>query len=809
MVGRDDSVRAIADELAVSRFVTIVGPGGVGKTTVAVAVAHTLLPAFGGAVLFVDFGLLSDPRMVPASVASMLGLSIQSDDPVPSLIALLRDRRMLVVLDNCEHVIDEAAGFAARLVLAAPRLQILATSREALRVEGEWVHRLAPLDVPPEDATLTADSTLSFPAARLFVERATASGARLDLKDANAAIVASICRKLDGMALAIELAAGRVEAYGLQQTAALLDQRFTLLWPGHRTAPARQKTLRATLDWSYQLLTDAERLVFRRLAIFPGPFSLEAALAVVPNDRTDAGAVFAAIDSLVAKSMVSTVPVGAMMRYRLLDAARGYALDFSADSSERTELASRHAAYCVSWLQPLGADGPPLLDAAERATQLRGLANVRAALEWCFGADGDDRLGVRLAASAVSAFLALSLLTECHLWSRRALLALDDASRRGAEAMHLHAALGLSAMFTRGHTEDAQSALEKALEIAAERRDKVRQLKLLGVLHMFHHRACNTKLALACARRSSVVASTIEAPEPVALARAQLGISLTLAGDLCGAQVELEAALRQREIFLQGFDYRAIASGYLARIRWLRGYPAQAAEDIRLNVRNAAAAAAPVSLTFALTFAVPLLLWLGDLGGAEEHLEWLVSHAESHSLYLPLAVARGFAGQLAVSRGDAKAGITSLEESLNKLSAANYNVWVTPFNISRCQSLFQLGRSTEAIFLIDETIRRTEESGDLTYIPEILRLKAEFLSKSEPLDAERAELCLTDSLEWSRRQSARASELRAAIDLAAMRARQERLADARAVLRPVFAAFTEGFDTADLRAAERLLATLG
>jgi tetratricopeptide (TPR) repeat protein len=450
-----------------------------------------------------------------------------------------------------------------------------------------------------------------------------------------------------------------------------------------------------------------------------------------------------------------------------------------------------------------------LSDPAERAAQLLGLANVRAALEWCFGADGDARLGVRLTASAVSAFLALSLLTECHLWSRRALRALDDASRRSAEAMHIQAALGLSSMFTRGHGDEAQSALQTALEIAAERGDNVRQLQMLSVLHMFYHRACDTKMALSCARRSSIIASAIDAPGPVALARAQLGITLTLAGDLSAAQVELAAALRQRDIFLQGFDYRAIASGYLARVRWLQGFPVQAAEDLRSNVKSAARAAAPVSLTFALTFAVPLLLWLGDFGGAEEHLGWLISHAQSRALHLPLIVARGFKGQLAISRGDVRCGLEILEDSLTDLRAANYNVWITPFNNSRCLALFQIGRFTDAMALIDETVRRTEENGDLTYIPELLRIKAQIISAVSPLSIDRAESCLTDSLEWSRRQGARASELRAAIDLAAMQAGQKRLAEARAVLQPVFAAFTEGFDTADLKAAERLLMTLG
>jgi predicted ATPase/DNA-binding winged helix-turn-helix (wHTH) protein len=807
MVGREDSVSAVASELAASRFVSIVGPGGVGKTAVAVAVAHDLLPAFDGVVLFVDLSLLSDARIVPSSVASMLGIAIHSDDPVPSLIAHLRDRRMLLVLDNCEHVVEAVAQLTERIFLAAPELQILATSREALRVEGERVHRLAPLGVPPDDPGLTAAATLTFPAARLFVERATASGARLDLEDANAAIVASICRKLDGMALAIELAAGRVEAYGLAQTATLLDERFTLQWPGQRTAPARQKTLRATLDWSYGLLSESERVVFRRLAAFVGPFTIEAALAVVANETVDAAWVFAAIDSLVAKSMVTAFPVGAMMRYRLLDTARAYALEITVDRAERAALGARHAAYCLRWLEQSTADGPPQSDAAERAPQLVGLNNVRAALEWCFGPDGDLQLGARLAAAAMSAFLALSLLTECQLWSRRVLLALDDAQRGGPEEMWLETALGLSSMFTRGHSEEARVALTNGLRIAQQRGDSAHQLRLLSLLHMFHHRVGDVRTALEWAKQSSAVSSTIESPASVALAQAQLGISLTLTGDLAGARVEFEAALRQPEIFVQGFDYRVIASGYLARVLWLQGYPAQAAAGTRLNVDSAARSGHPVSLTFALSFAVPLLLWLRDLSGGKDYLAWFLSHTETYSQLLFNAVARGFKGQCAIDRGEMEAGVEILEGSLRDLSAANYNIWMTPFSISRAQGLVGLGRSAEALALIDCTIRQTEENGDLTYIPELLRVKANIFGLMEARAAE-AQSCLAQSMNWSRRQGARASELRAAIDLASLHAKHDRLDDARAVLRPVFAAFTEGFETADLQAAERLLASL-
>ena len=200
MVGREDDIISVSSRLTASRFVTIVGPGGVGKTTVAVAAGHRLIDDFRGAVLFVDLGMLSDPNLVPTVVATMLGLSAQADDPTPSLIAYLGDKRILLILDTCEHLIESVAVLASHIFLAAPQIHILATSREALRVEGEHVYKLDPLACPPDDPGLTAAVAQEFPAVQLFVERAVAGGARLDFSDMEAAIVASICRKLDGMA---------------------------------------------------------------------------------------------------------------------------------------------------------------------------------------------------------------------------------------------------------------------------------------------------------------------------------------------------------------------------------------------------------------------------------------------------------------------------------------------------------------------------------------------------------------------------------------------------------------------------------
>src|SRR5271155_222761 len=287
MVGRDDTVRALAQQLRVWRFVSIVGPGGVGKTTVAISVAHTLVDGFHDAVFFIDLAALTDPQLVPTAVASALGLMVQSQDPLAGLLAFIGDRKILLVLDNCEHVIGVAAALAERVVSEARQAHILATSREAFRVESEHVHLLYSLDCPPEDAGPTAVEALRYPAAQLFMERAAASGYGAALSDIDAPMVARSCRRLDGIALAIELAARRVGSLGIRGTAELLDNRFSLLWQGRRTALPRHETLNAMLDWSYSLLSEREKVVLCRLSVFVGDFTLQAAGSVASGTEAD------------------------------------------------------------------------------------------------------------------------------------------------------------------------------------------------------------------------------------------------------------------------------------------------------------------------------------------------------------------------------------------------------------------------------------------------------------------------------------------------------------------------------------------
>ena len=285
MIGREEVVATLVSRLSRERVLTIVGPGGIGKTTVALAVAERMISDYEHGVWLVDLAPLGDPRLVPSAVASVLGLEVRTENPLPGLIATLRDRQMLLLLDNCEHVIDAAASLAAAVLTGLPRVNILATGREPLGAAGERVHRLGPLSSPPTSSGLTAAEAAAFPAVQLFVERATAIVEDFALTDANAQPVVEICRRLDGLPLAIEFAAPRVEVLGVAALAASLDS-LPLLGAQRRTAMLRHRTMRSVVDWSYGLLSEDEQRFFRALGIFAGAFTVNDAAVVLDAVKT-------------------------------------------------------------------------------------------------------------------------------------------------------------------------------------------------------------------------------------------------------------------------------------------------------------------------------------------------------------------------------------------------------------------------------------------------------------------------------------------------------------------------------------------
>jgi tetratricopeptide (TPR) repeat protein len=471
------------------------------------------------------------------------------------------------------------------------------------------------------------------------------------------------------------------------------------------------------------------------------------------------------------------------------------------------KVARRHAIYFCEFLD----DALETSELNDNSAYRGQLGNVRAALEWCFLERGDLAVGILLAAASTRFFLEMSLWTECHRWSERAIAALDDKTRGTHRELQLQAALGLSLMFTKGNSEQARLALERGLELAEKLEDPLNQLRLLGRLHIFHERIGDFHYALQVAEHSITVALEIGDPVGIAAAHSLLGISHHLMGDQTSARKHLEAALirppasQRINTFDFGFDHRSRAGIALARTLWLQGYSDQAVEVARQTVEEASALNHPVTLCIALIWAVSVFLWVGDWTSTEESIGRIIAHADRYSLAPYQAVGLGVKGELSVKRGEAEAGIHLLHLALDILHAHRYELLTTAFNMAAVEGLAMTGRSDQALEAIDQTIALVESNGDLFYMPELLRIKGGLLASASRPRLAQAQDYFLRSLELASQQSALAWELRAATNLALCWSEQGHFDKARDMLARIFGRFTEGFESSDLKAAQRLL----
>jgi predicted ATPase/DNA-binding winged helix-turn-helix (wHTH) protein len=529
LIGRDDELQEVLKLAAACRLVTLTGPGGIGKTRLALAAARRLLPHVADGAWLAEFSPLADPALVPAAVAAAVGLALGNGEVSPQRVAqALGDRRLLLVFDTCEHVIAAAAAMAEALLQAGSGVRLIATSREPLRAEGEQLYPVPPLAAP---AAMAADPW-RYGAVRLFAVRSRASGAQVPDHPGVATAIAAICRRLEGMPLAIELAAARTASLGLDEVALRLDDRFRLLTGGRRTALPRHQTLRATLDWSYELLAEPERVVLRRLAVFAGPFGLEAAAAVAGGADLAPADVVEALSNLVAKSLAATEPDAALARYRLLDTTRAYALEKLGGSGERPAAAGRHAAFYRDLFERAEAEWQTRPMAEWLGAYGRQIDNLRAALDWAFGPGGDAAAGVALTAAAVPLWLHLSLLEECRGRIERALAALAAGTPRDPRReMKLHAALGAALLFTQGAVPALGAAWTKALELAEQLGDAEYRLRSLWGLWSFHLSSCRNRRALRLALRFRALAARRPEPEDRLTGERMIGLSLFYLGD--------------------------------------------------------------------------------------------------------------------------------------------------------------------------------------------------------------------------------------------------------------------------------------
>ncbi len=643
LIGRSAAVARLRDFISAYRLVTLTGPGGIGKTSLALKVTRGVLGEFADGGWLVELSSLSDPALVPAAVAGVLRLAPEAGNATPDAVArAIGDKRLLLILDNCEHLIEAAAALTETLLAFCPHTSIVATSRETLRVQGEHVWRVPPLEVPPIEQTGAA-GILGHSAAELFLTRAAQLGADVASDPGHPAMIGAICRQLDGIPLAIEFAAARAAALGIEHVARGLQDRFALLTNGRRTALARHRTLRAALDWSYHLLTEAERDLLRRLAIFAGPFSLEAACAVAaaPDgskagapDASEAGAseaeIAVRIADLVGKSLVARTAGRFTPEFRLLESTRAYAADRLAETGATAEVARRHAAYFLGTLGTLDEVRRSEPADAWAAAFRRCADEVHVALEWAFSPAGDPAIGVALTLAAVPLWFDLFQVTVARGRLEQAMGHVDADSD---QELRLTMAMGHALWYHGPGSKTIEPIFSRALDLAERRGAPTARAQALWGLWAARRAHGDYPAALEMAQRMADAAASARDRGTMHLADRILGLTHHVMGQQAVARVFTERALQQPHYFdpASGIGYQVdtpVAMGaQMARILWLLGFPQQAMEAASAAMTAARNTGHSFPVVYAVTFAgFPMALWTGAPEEARRHADLLAAH---------------------------------------------------------------------------------------------------------------------------------------------------------------------------------------
>ena len=814
--GRSTAIGDLIGKLPERRFVSIVGPGGVGKTTAAISVASQIATRFRDGVVFVDMSTIANSALVASALASALGLATRDENALPDIIERLRTKQLLLVLDSCETVIDAAAALAEMIVEQTSGTEIIATSREPLSAKGEWVHRLSPLECPPAQVILSLENLLTFPAIQLFVERASAVLDGFELTNLNAPLVGEICRKLDGVPLAIELVASRVDTVGIYGLPDFLNDSSRLLNSvSRRTAQGRHRTLQSTLDWSFALLSSEEQAAMRRLAVFAGAFDPDAAVSIASDPMVDRSTFIELIHNLVLKSLITIDLTGSDVSYRLLDTTRLYALEKLAEAQEAAKICRRHADYFESVLDVAASETEAMSTMDWLRTHGRHLPNVRAAIEWAYSAEGDPDLALDLTIGAVPLWTRLLLLRECVDGIERA-LRLPELLRDQNRNMLLYAGLGSVA----GHADLTSPEMKepwwKVLAIAEELNAFDHQTKALWGLWV---QSCNEgkfRAALQLAMRFASVAQKSSDPAIALIGDRIVGYTLHFLGDQNGARTLIEKMLdrypmaeRRAHTFRFQFDQPVTAKITLAWIYWIQGFPDQAIHCTKRNIQDAIAIDHPLSLGNALAkSACSIALLSGDMKLTERLVALFVEKTAPESLAIWRPLSRCFEGLLQLKKGELNRGLNTLQEALATFPGGKFTfpyTWVLGELALAQVKCGEFGASRQTI---DRAVKSAEMDEEGWCLPELYRLKGEcLLVEGGPHSSAAAKRLFLQSLDLAHQQKALSWELRAAISLARCEKRSSEK-DHFARLSSVYDQFTEGFHTADLRQAQELLAEL-
>jgi predicted ATPase len=619
--------------------------------------------------------------------------------------------------------------------------------------------------------------------------------------------IAAICRRVDGIPLAIELAAARATTLGIEELAGRLDDRLTLLTGGRRTALPRHQTLEATLDWSHTLLSEVERAVFRRLSIFAGAFGLQAVIAVSTEPGLPPPQVIDGLSGLVAKSLVAVETGSTGRRYRLLDTTRAYAFDKLDGSGERQAVARRHAEHYRGVFEQAEAEWKTRPGAEWVADYGSQVDNLRCALDWAFSPEGDSSIGVALTAATTPLWMRLSLVAECYSRAEKALAVIGaDEDRDLRHEMKVQAALAISLYYFSGSVAECRTAWARALELAESLGDPGFRLLSIWGLYAYHLHNGRADIALELAQKYCSFATAGSSDQ--LNGERMLGMSEHRLGNLRNARRHFEHYLGHygvshgQQVDWFTVDYRVYTRAMFARVLWLQGFPDQAMHAAAESVEDARSVSKQISLYCAL-YACLISLWVGNLRAAARYIEMVPDLSKNRELPLFSGFGEACRGMLAIRNGDITNGVRQLRAGVDHLGEGNSDML---FMISQlAEALGQAGQIAEGLAMIDEVIDRSDRGREHWTRAELLRIKGELLLLDGPASAAAAEDHLRAALNWAHQHDALSWELRAATSLARMLSSQGRSADAVAVLQPMYDRFSEGFDTTDLKTAKALL----
>ena len=798
VVGRDAARESLGGLIRRERLVTIVGAGGMGKTTLAVVVATSSEPAPWTGVRFIDLAPVEQGRMVLDALCAAFGLRVDGDAQ-SNLLTYLADKSLLLLLDNCEHVLGDVAELAEAILRAAPGVRLLATSRAPLRADGERTFRLQPLELPDAGEHVTAAEAMRFGAVELFVDRATAALDSYVLQDADADAVVEVCRRLDGIPLAIELAAAFVPSLGVRGIGAAIKERFLQGRPGRRTANPRHRTLQSMVDWSFGLLTPCQRRVLARLSMFSSSFTLESAGALARSECSTPAECFDAVMELVDKSLVTVDMSGDPTYFRLLETTRAYASSRLLESGELPAMRRRHAEHTLELMQEAEAAWRDADAVAWRRRYGRHVDDVRCALAWAMSPGGDVVLGIALTVRSTQLLFLLSRTDECMRFACAALQAAAGvADLEPALRVELHIVHALLIIHTRREMPAMQQALEQADRIASQLQDRRLMALVTGVDWLGAYIRSEAGAMRELAHRFEFLTAGNGDIASINLCDRMNAHALHLAGDQRGARVHAERALAHarppRPPFLGGVLIdRGITMGMLlSRILWLQGLPDQAEAAVARALELARQDGSSITTTYVMGLAAcPLAMWSGRMTLARERVSQFARLARENSLGLWQVYAISF------------------ETLLDWHESGRHGQPVFPEGFEIREASLQLGELLATLHAdwADEHDFRRGDTGDAGWAQaELLRVRAERALAAG--DAGAAEGLLLQSLDRARRDGTLSWELRTTTSLARLLARLGRQDEGIEALRAVVGRFDEGLDTADVQEAAKLLETL-